>query len=138
LPRTQYLQSGSPLFNFDLTEAKLSQALHSQSYLNKELLIYLVYRDSRLHEQRSDLSKLQLPQSNRSLQVRFFLSQILEKYPITVINLMKDIQALNSDIHITLKTMLRALGLYNEEFSIQSMIYRSDRTTEKEELIKYK
>ena len=51
---------------------------------------------------------------------------------------MKDIQALNSDIHITLKTMLRALGLYNEEFSIQSMIYRSDRTTEKEELIKYK
>jgi len=34
--------------------------------------------------------------------------------------------------------MLRALGLYNEEFSIQSMIYRSDRTTEKEELIKYK
>jgi hypothetical protein len=39
---------------------------------------------------------------------------------------MKDIQVANSDIYLTLKTMLRALGLYNEEFSIQSMIYRSD------------
>lgn len=140
LPRLQYLQSGAPVFNFDLTEAKLSQALHSQSYLNKELLIYLVYRDSRLHDQRLELTKLQLTQTTqRPVSIRFFLAQILEKHAIAVINLMKDIQAANSDIYLTLKTMLRALGLYNEEFSIQSMIYRSDNESQqREELIKYK
>lgn len=48
----------------------------------------------------------------------------MEKHSIAVINLMKEISRENPDIQLTLKAKLRALGLYNEEFSIQTMIYR--------------
>lgn len=46
-----------------------------------------------------------------------------------VSNLLKDIEAQSPPIYLALKTKMRALGLYNEEFSIQSMIYREDRGT---------
>jgi hypothetical protein len=49
---------------------------------------------------------------------RFFLPSILEKHPVVVSNLLKDIEVESPDLYLALKTKLRALGLYNEEFSI--------------------
>jgi hypothetical protein len=43
---------------------------------------------------------------------------LLSRHPILFSNLLKDIQAENPGIYLTLKTKLRLLGLYNEEFSI--------------------
>jgi hypothetical protein len=59
---------------------------------------------------------------------------------VLVINLLKDVQRENPDIYLTLKSKLRALGLYNEDFSIQSMIYREHAYLEdgRPELMKYK
>jgi hypothetical protein len=69
--------------------------------------------------------------------IRFFLPQVLERHPIRVINLMKDIQKENPDIYLTLKAKLRGLGLYNEEFSIQTMIYREQQDQSDEAGTKY-
>jgi hypothetical protein len=52
------LHTSKALFNPDLTESYLAQALSLPHYLNKELLIYLILRDSKLFEVKNDLSKI--------------------------------------------------------------------------------
>lgn len=84
----------------------------------------MILRDSRLYEIKNDFTKMQISKALEGKAIRFFLPLFLEKHHIAVINLLKDIQGSNPEIYLTLKNKLRGLGLYNEEFSIQSMIYR--------------
>lgn len=56
--------------------------------------------------------------------IKYHLPNLIEKKPIACINLLKDIQTENPTIYLTLKSKLRLMGLYNEEFSILSMVYR--------------
>jgi hypothetical protein len=55
--------------------------------------------------------------------IRFYLPGETEKQPIVVVNLLKEIKCESPELYLNLKTRMRALGLYHEEFSI---IYGDD------------
>ena len=52
---------------------------------------------------------------------------MIDRHHITVANLLQDIKSENPDIYLTLKTKLRSLGLYNEDFSLQSLIQSQEK-----------
>jgi len=106
-------------FNYELSEAYLSQALTGT--LKKELVMYAILRDTKLYELKPEYQRLQGSPA-QGKQIRFFLPQLIDRHHITVANLLKDIQSENPEIYLTLKTKLRSLGLYNEDFSLQSLI----------------
>lgn len=103
-------------------------------------MTYLILRDARLYELKTEFARIR---ATSEIEIKFFLKQFLERHNIQVINLLKEIEVENPEIYLNLKTKMRGLGLYNEEFSIQSMIYREEERqgkdlSEKKVLTKYR
>eukprot|EP00347_Sterkiella_histriomuscorum_P018743 403344349 len=107
-------QANSGMISFILEASENS--LNNLTSLKKEHLVYVILRDSKLFELRDKVVKI--PQ----LQCRvlnYYLPKIMEEKQIQVLNLLKEIEIEYPEIHLQMKSCLRNLGMYNEEFGIQ-------------------
>lgn len=82
-------QVSLPIFNYELSETFLSQALNGGKF-KKELVMYAIVRDTKLYDLKPDYQRLQGSPA-QGKQIRFFLAPLMERHHITVANHLKDI-----------------------------------------------